>query len=113
MSDTTLETTLAGLRQLEQAAIVIHAQLKEMDIRSGAVGSARQLVKKLESTIAFIETNGNEWDQTERLACNAWRIHEAATGEELPGHKAWLALPDDLKADWREAAQLFRGDDGE
>lgn len=98
------------LTKIRDDAEVIYGQLSEMDIRSGAVGAAKSLVQKVQNAIDFLSENGSGWDDAEKLACNAWRVHVAATSEdgELPKAKLWITLDEIEKSRWRVAAARFR-----
>jgi hypothetical protein len=120
-ADQTDQAAAARIGQLEalaDRAESIYDELKELDVRSGAVGAARTLVDKIDNAIAFIRKNGAEWDDNERLACNAWRIAQAAAFDlsedddtivgALPSAKLWNGLSDEEKTRWRLAAEKFR-----
>lgn len=100
-------TELAKLRDQSEA---IYQRLTELEVKSGAVGAAKALVAKIANAIDFLERNGSVWDNSEALACNAWRVGQAALSEdgELPNGKAWITLPSEEKERWRQAAARFR-----
>ena len=105
---------LTEVRKLRSEAHAIHQRLEDLQqIPGGTKSAANNLVKRLDSAIAFLERGGDtEMDPLERLARNAWRMHVAATdpvfGDELPAIEDWQRVPKPEQARWRAAAAAFK-----
>ena len=103
---------LTEVRKLRTEAHSIEQRIEALEkIPGGTKSAAHNLVKRLDSAIAFLEKGGDtEMDPNERLARNAWRVQAAALSAdgELPEIEDWQRLPKAEQDRWRAAASKFR-----
>lgn len=107
--DEATEALLEVFRRCRVIAEGLYDTLAATEVGTGVVGSAKLLVRKLDSTIALYERSA-PWSNDERLAINAWRIACSVADPDAPmlPMEDWSTLDEDEKTKWRLAALRFK-----